>query len=154
MKVSLNNAEQKLAVYLGRSRFQNARSRGIPNMKMGPQSNEQTDIEGAAAEIAYCKLMNIYPDTEITAVLPNEDAIARCGWGIDVKSTRYPFGRLLAVCSKAGKAPDCYALMIGTFPEYRFAGHMTSAELLKSERLTNLGHGEGYAAHQKELDKP
>ena len=39
MIVELNLAEQKLAQYLAKARYENARVRNKPDIKKGPQSN-------------------------------------------------------------------------------------------------------------------
>ena len=46
---------------------------------------------------------------------------------------------------------ELYALMIGEFPVYTFKGFMRREDLLKEERLGNLGYGQTYIAQQHEL---
>ena len=41
--------------------------------------------------------------------------------------------------------------MVGRIPRYRFKGFMPQRDLLKQNRLTDLGHGPTYAAAQSEL---
>lgn len=148
--INLTEAEQRLAKFLARSRFENARAKGITNSKIGDQSNEETDLEGIGSEIAFCKMSNIYPDLQ-TDFLPVEDAVLRTGETIDVKSTKYENGHLLVA---KWKQPDVqlYALMVGKFPSYRCAGFFPSKSMISPSRLKNFGHGEGYAAKQHELD--
>jgi len=148
--VVLSEAEQRLAKFLATRRYQNARSKGLHNAKMGDQSNELTDLEGIASEIAFCKLMNIYPDLDLDHT-NSADCFLRDGRAVDVKSTVYNSGRLLSVRWKDASKVDIFVLMVGEFPRYRCAGFMSSAELIQPNRLVNLGHGEGYAATQNEL---
>jgi hypothetical protein len=153
-KITLNKAEQKLATYLAKCRYANARANGIPDKKIGPQSNWQTDLEGIGAEIAYCKAMNLYPDLEITqGYTPTEDCVTPHGDSVDVKTTKYRNGHLLATLKKAKKSCDLYALVVGSFPSYRIAGHMSHDELCRDDRIKDMGHGKGYAAPQDELEK-
>jgi len=151
MKIILNEAEQKLSIYLAKSRYKNARKKSIENRKIGPQSNELTDLNGIGAEIAYCKVNNCYPDTSITEKLPFADALTHEGNFIDVKNTTYSSGHLVAARWKTGEGVDYYCLVVGNFPEYRIAGYMKKDELLKKSRLKDLGHGAGFAATQNEL---
>ena len=155
MDIKLNPCEQKMAQYLARARYNNARNRGVENKKMGGQSDEATDLEGIGAEIAYCKAMNVYPDTETNLQadeLPPEDAVTKQGCRVDVKCTKYRSGHLLAVLGKKNKKqPDVYVLVIGEFPVYRIVGQMSATELLQEKRIGNLGHGNGYMASQDEL---
>ena len=150
MNVTLNEAEQRLAKYLAGRRHGLARENGRHNGRIGPQSDEETDLEGIGAEIAFCKLFNCYPDTEVGHT-PDFDATVLPGRTVDVKATRYHGGRLLAVLGKKGKPPDFYALMIGSFPTYRCAGFMRADDLLQDVRIKDLGRGPGFAAEQIEL---
>lgn len=148
--IVLSEAEQRLAKFLAIRRYQNARSKGLFNAKIGDQSNELTDLEGIAAEIAFCKLANIYPDLDLDHTNA-ADCYLRDGRAVDVKSTIYSSGRLLCVRWKNVTEVDLFVLMVGKFPRYRCAGFMSSAELMQSNRLVDLGHGEGYSATQDEL---
>ena len=152
MKVTLNEAEQRLARFVAAKRNEAAATAGRTNCRRADATDQEINVEGIAAEIALCKLLNCYPDLETAGPLPEYDALARTGVTVDVKATHYPNGRLLALPWKAGKAPDIYALMVGKFPTYRCAGIMRADELLAPERLTDLGHGKTYAAEQAELD--
>lgn len=149
MIITLNEAEQRLAKFIAIGRTNAARNNHITDCKMGKQSNEQTDLDGIAAEIAFCKIHNVYPDLNIDA-RPAADCVLHNGESVDVKATRYATGRLLAVRWKKANV-DMFALMVGEFPSYRYAGTMTADELLKEKRLRDFGHGLGYAADQSEL---
>ena len=148
--IRLTAAEMMLARFLARRRHQMARAAGRPNLKVGNQADSLTDLEGIGAEIAFAKLTNTYPDLDLGHT-PVADTYLPDGRTVDVKTTKYPTGRLLAVKWKTTKV-DLFALMIGPFPEYRFAGAMNSHDLLRPERITNLGHGDGFAATQDQLE--
>ena len=154
-KVELNKAEQLACKVIAKLRFENNRKENTKNSKIGPQSNEDTDLEGIAAEFAFCKLNNLYPDFSVfTRSSKNNtdcgDVKLNNGATVDVKSTKYPTGKLLAVPWK--KPTSTYmALMVGSFPKYEFKGIMESEELINPKRLGNLGHGETYIARQEEL---
>jgi hypothetical protein len=153
MLIKLNQTEQELAQVLAQRRYEAARGQGLTDMKQGGQSNWETDLEGIAAELAFCKLANVYPDMETASMNPH-DCHTRTGAAIDVKSTKYPHGRLLAVRWKDASKVDLFALMVGTFPEYRLAGFMRSKDLIQADRLMDLGHGLLYAADQSDLIPP
>ena len=149
MIISLSIAEQKLARFLAASRHKNARSKGIINSKIGDQSDEDTDLEGIGSEIAFCKIANVYPDLQ-TDYLPEEDAVLRTGDTVDVKATKYENGHLLVAKWKQPNV-SLYALMVGRFPQYRFAGFFPSRDMLSPSRLKDFGHGQGFSANQGEL---
>lgn len=153
--VVLNSAEQDICKDIAKLRYTNNRSNGVKNAKMGNQSDEFTDLEGIASEFAFCKLFNVYPDLLIECRSSirgedNGDVILPTGHRVDVKATKYPSGKLLAVPWKKPDV-DLFALMVGEFPRYIFKGFMKKDDLLCETRLGNLGHGDTYIAKQNEL---
>ncbi len=151
-RIQLNEVECRLCKHIAKQRYSINRENNVMNAKIGEQSNEMTDLEGFAGELAFCKMFNIYPDLTVKVNRSAEDK-GDCilyGKTVDVKTTKYKTGKLLAAIWKVHYI-DLYALMIGEFPVYIFKGFMKAEELLKIERLQNLGHGEGYVAHQLEL---
>jgi hypothetical protein len=152
-EVALNPQEQTVCRALAKKRHANNRKAGTPNAKRGPQSNEQTDLEGIGAEFAFAKLFNLYPDLSIeprTADTDTGDCTLRDGRAVDVKATQYKTGKLIAVPWKKSGV-QLYALMTGVFPTYTFRGFMEATELLREERLGTLGYGPTHIAHQEEL---
>lgn len=152
--VKLDAIEQVIVQALAKKRYSNNRSAGVRNSKIGNQSNEFTDLEGMAGEFAFCKLFNIYPDFSISTRSSSQgedrgDTKVN-GEKVDVKTTKYATGKLLAVTWKKTDV-DLFALMTGVFPKYVFRGFMKSEELIKETRLGDLGYGKTYIAKQSEL---
>lgn len=150
--VELSESEQAICRYIAKRRFENNRSGGIQDQKIGAQSNANVDLNGFAGEFAFCKLHNILPDFSINVRRTNAndyDAILE-NKKIDVKTTEYPTGKLVAVEWKNDNV-DLYALMTGEFPKYTFRGFMRREELRRPERLGTLGRGPTYIARQEEL---
>jgi hypothetical protein len=151
--IALSPVEQTLCEIVATLRHDNNRSQGVSNSKRGSQSDFQTDLEGFAAELAFCKLLNLYPDLTIeprTSTSDTGDVKLPDGRTVDIKVTRYATGKLIAVpWKKAGV--DLFALMVGQFPCYTFRGVMDSQELLAQERLGDLGYGPTFIANQEEL---
>ena len=152
MEVTLSPEEQKYARFLAKKRYEYAREQGKVNVRKGPQSDEVTDLEGIAGEMAYCKIFNVYPDFQ-TNVIPKADCILHNGLTVDIKTTKYAKGHLIAAKWK-GDGVDLYALMVGTFPTYKFVGLATKQELLAKENITNFGRGDLYALPQEKLTYP
>jgi len=152
IKITLSENEQRLAKFIARSRYENARSNNVKDMKMGSQSNEETDLEGFGAELAYCKLMNLFPDLETGDSLPNFDCVSRLGVTIDVKATKRKSGHLLATLKKKNNPPDKYVLIVGEFPSYKIVGEVSADEFLQDSNIKDLGRGRGYALTQMELN--
>jgi len=152
MRITLNEAEQKLALYLAKARYLNARNNGTKDLKVGGQSNEETDLEGIAGELVACKFFNVYPDTETNLKdLPKYDLLTSKGSRVDVKTTKYKNGRLLATLNKKVCEVDIYVLVIGNFPVYDVVGWAKSEELIADQNIMNLGRGDGYALSQDQL---
>lgn len=150
MIIELNETEQKLAQYLAKARHRVSRDKWVVNHRIGPQSDEFTDLEGIGGEIAFCKAMNIYPDMEIGGYAAFDCKLPD-GTRVDVKTTKYESGRLVSVPWKEPRNIDVFALMIGQMPKYRFVGMMKASDLLQEHRKKNLGHGLVYVAEQNEL---
>lgn len=152
--VVLNEAEERLAIYLAKRRFQNARRMGVYNAKVGDQSNEATDQDGTGAEIGGCRMLNIFPDTTIPARpedIPAHDGILPDGRTVDFKQTAYPDGHLLVKIEKRQNPADIYVLMVGSLPKYRCAGYATKEEVFRDENIGDLGHGPCYLIPQERL---
>lgn len=148
--ITLNDSDQRLARHLMAVRSKSCADRGAADCKVGPQDGKAITLDGVGAEVAFCKLHNIYPDTDV-GVAPVHDATMHNGWRVDVKQTHYPNGHLIAFYGKKDKPADFYSMMVGTFPTYRYAGLMSGGEFIRDGRLTDFGYGPTYAAQQDEL---
>lgn len=154
-KVTLSPFVQDTARRLAKARYDRNRREGVKDQKVGPQSTEQTDLDGIAGEFVVCKFLNLWPDME-TDHRPDWDLVYQephrgLELTIDVKTTRYQSGKLLAVPGKALKIPDVYCLVIGEMPTFRIAGFALGEALVNPTTLTDLGHGPTHALSQKAL---
>lgn len=164
--VTLNEFEQKICVEVANKRHANNRQKGVMDRKMGDQSVSETDLYGVGAELSFCRLFNLYPDLSIEprSTLAGTDVEKDSRllvWRVDVKGTKYPFGRLLARPPDSNYAThahrstaDLFALMTGPYPTFTFRGFCTKEDLLNPAALNDFGHGPTYAAQQQELYMP
>jgi hypothetical protein len=150
MQVTLNESELKICEWLGKSRYQNNRVASISDKKIGPQSVEETDLEGICGEFAFCKAMNLYPDMSINTRSGGYDILMN-GLRVDVKTTKYKNGKLLAAKSKKISDSDLYVLVIGERPNYTIAGWCKSEHLIKNSNLVDLGYGLTYCLFKEKL---
>jgi hypothetical protein len=153
--VTLNRAEQYLAKAIAVARHAINRKGSVKNSKIGKQSDEFTDLEGIAGEIAFCKIMNVFPDTDIKITSSKNgedkgDAIT-CYGVVDVKTTRYETGHLVVAPWKTGEGIDYYVLMVGTFPTYRYAGCISKSELISPNYFGTFNGQETYFVSQENL---
>lgn len=151
MKVTLTLMEQRLAKALARWRQDTQRENGVTDRRVSEKHEVDIDLEGAGAELALARVLNVYPDLDNTP--SEEDLVTRDGRRVDVKATRYSSGRLLAVPWKRGHPADVYVLMVGKFPTYRIAGWIPREELFQDANLQDFGSGKvkGYALPQEKL---
>jgi hypothetical protein len=150
MQVSLNEMEMEVAKYFGKLRQENAELLNRTNLKRDPRSDLEIHIEGFAAELAWCKANNAYPDFNIVRDLTDVDAVDICGRHVDIKHTHYPTGKLLVLPHKTSDV-DVYCLVVGKMPNYRIAGYMSAEDMRQPHRMMNLGYGQTYGAEQKDL---
>ena len=140
-KIILNSAEQIVCKSLALMRYEIARAGNRQDQQIGKQPSGQTDEDGLGGEIAASRLLNVYPNLVL-----KPDAgwdILYQGTKIDVKTTRYINGRLLAKLNSRDDEVDAYLLVTGTFPEYNVVGYASRDSLLSPENIIDLGHGKG-----------
>lgn len=150
--IRLNDNELDLARKIAGLRYTNARILGKQNGKIGPQSNFMTDFSGMCGELAFCKMIGIYPNLD--AKEPDVPYDYRVGmYTIDVKTTSYKTGCLLSRADKEYNGVDIYVLMIGSplDGEYRFGGFASSDELRNQDNIGEKFQGRSYYMEQKDL---
>jgi hypothetical protein len=151
--IELNEAEQKLAMYLAEKRQRANERLRLAGKKFAKLGDLETHVDGVSAEIAFCRLFNIYPDTDVRedGEYPAADCRLPDGRTVDVKTTRLEDGRMMCVRWKKARV-DMFALMVGVPPRFKYAGMITAADLLRPERIGDFGHGDTYAVTQEELE--
>ena len=147
--LTLDEGEQRVARGLGKLRAEANRTAGVVDQKRSASSGVEIDIDGIGAELAFAKLMNVYPDLGISPRQGSADA-ELAGVRIDVKTTRHPHGRLFAMPHKTGI--DLWVLVVGVFPTYEIKGVYDTKRLFVAERLRNLGRGDNYVVEQSDLE--
>ncbi len=139
-EVYLNETESLLATYIGMARHNNARVNGIVDRKIGDQDNAFVDINGMGGELAAARIFGAYPDLTIVAAdsLPGYDFRSRSGLRVDVKTTEWPNGKLLATLKTKVEDADMYVLVTGVIPRYQVIGYATADQLIREENIGRL----------------
>lgn len=155
--VTLTDVEMKIGEGLGRKRSKMNRETGTKDQRASEShSSEWIDVNGARAELGYCRLANTYPDLQ-TKERSAYDTKLPLGDRVDVKVTEHENGLLLVTRTDTNRpggkhGVEWYALMVGKGPEYRFAGYFPVDLLLTNERLdTESFLKPAYVARQDEL---
>jgi hypothetical protein len=126
---------------------------GVVDKKISSIPNEDIDIDGFGAELAFCKMANIYPDLSIEPRCGGHDAVLRSGFTVDIKQTRHQGGKLLATTKKSTSDADIYVLMVGQVPDFVFMGWVESTFLLRADTITDLGYGPTHCLSADKLNK-
>lgn len=149
--VEITSDMRVLATILGSMRSMVARFNKVRDAKMGDQHGVEGDQLGILGELAFCKLMNVWPDLGLSPRSGSADAVVK-GYRWDVKTTTVKTGRLLSTLKKNPDV-DLYALAIVDGDKVLFPGYATAQDLHDDSRIRDLGHGKGYVMDQDQLRK-
>jgi|TARA_R110000765_G_scaffold394026_2_gene487478 hypothetical protein len=160
--VELSEAERGICRAIAGARNQLNHEAGVEDQRVGTLFNdEEINLNGFGGEMAFCKLFNIFPDFTLElrgAETDMGDATLPSGHTVDVKTTVYPEGKLMAAPSEK-QNHDVYALMTGEFSSYTFRGFIATNTLHTDEFLrpslnpdSNLGL-KVHWAYQDELEE-
>jgi hypothetical protein len=152
MRVNLTKEELEICRTLGMKRHECARQNNVSDQQMGDQDPWQIDIDGVVGELCVAKLLNLYPDLSVSPRAGGWDLLSK-GQTIDVKSTRYTTGQLLATLKKSHAPCDIYVLAIVDDRGATIVGWEYGNILFQPTNLTDLGWGQGYALPQDRLKK-
>lgn len=121
---------------------------------------DYVEREGVLSELAFCKLVNSYPNEVFSighrsASKGEDDGDATVnGLCIDVKATKHQKGQLVSF--RKNPAIDLIVLMIGENGYYRLAGGIWSQDMYQSSRwgVPEKMRQPCYSARQEELLLP
>jgi hypothetical protein len=108
-------------------------------------------VDGFAAELAFCKAMNLHPDLAVTNQSLTHDCVARNGNTIDVKTTRWPNGQLLVTPNKKESQTQIYVLVVGTAPSFDVIGYASKEEVFADANFGELNGRWSYILKQSQL---
>jgi hypothetical protein len=148
--ITITDEDYDLCVMVAAMRNMVSRASNTKDRQMGNQSALETDLTGIIGEYAFCKLHNIFPDLIAKTRSGSYDCFFK-GQRIDIKTTKYEDGRLLAT-TKLNDDVDVYVLAIVNGKSVTFPGWTRKSQLIKEENLKNLGHGETYVMDQEKLN--
>lgn len=138
--VSLVDTEIEVARLIGGLRGHRSRDAGGINTPYGREQSD-LDIDACGAELAFCKLFNVFPDLTSQLRVKGCDCLVGA-MRVDVKNTSYSEGRLIARRTKAIGDVELYVLVRGRLPNYECIGWCFAKDLIRNELLQDLGdHG-------------
>lgn len=138
--LTLNAIEQSIVLILAEKRREaNLKSDyTFSDMNLGEDNAEEKMRNAIGAEIAFCKLINAYPDLQYEDRRVSDTRLSN-GKTVDVKSTDREEGNLLVPLWKDRRQSDIYVLMIGTFPGYRCAGFAPQEDIFLDQNISDIG---------------
>ena len=153
----LTQSDQQLIEEMSATICKQDRSYFVNNFKMDKDYPlYEMNLNGFGAELSFCRLCGVEFDSSTIqkeSHFNNADAILKDGTTVDVKNTIYRNGRLLVRTGKESKRVDIYALVIGTFPVFKFSGWASYKDIIQKKLIINLGMGNSYCLPQNSLIK-
>ena len=148
--IELTDEDIAVVYLLGGMRSTVAREAKVVDKKCGVHDGVAGDIDGFTGEYAFCKWNNLFPDIAASPRSGSYDCKTKTGTRIDIKTTRYKNGKLLATL-KDNPDVDIYVLAIIDGKTVKFPGWISKLELCTDSNIRNLGHGDCYCMDQSEL---
>jgi hypothetical protein len=143
MKYRLDAEEEYMVRDLANMRCMLADKLKRSAQKIGPQSDFEIDMVGMGGEWAVAHLFDVMPPWRFD-VDKGYDLEIR-GRKVDVKTTKYPDGRLLAKLNTNASQVDTFFLVIADWPEFNLVGWATAFELLQTKNITAINKNQTYA---------
>ena len=142
--ITLNEYEMALIELVTRDKLRVEEMRGIVHRV----SDFEKRRDGFAAELAFCKLFNVYRDfgmqyTGYDVVIGDERKT------VDIKQTNYNDGKLIVDVD--ANPCDLYALMVGQGRTFCFRGGISGRLLFSALNIETLNGKRYYAAAQSRL---
>jgi len=155
--LELTHQDQELIKDMSATICKQDRSYFVNNFKMDKDYPlYQMNLNGFGAELSFCRLCGVEFDSstnQYESHFNKEDAILKDGTTVDVKNTTYRSGRLIVRTGKESKQIDIYALVIGTFPVFKFCGWASYKDIIQKKLIVNFGAGYSYCLPQNSLRK-
>jgi hypothetical protein len=132
IEVTLTELEISYAVLVGTARRNESINKNLDSSRRHSSDVWGIDIEGAAAELAYCKGMGYY-------FLPtvNTFKAADIGTDVQIRSTKLPDGKLIVRHDDPNE--HIYVLVVGEVPDFKIIGYIFGHAAKRSVWLYNPG---------------
>ena len=149
---TLTELEQKICVTGAKMRHNSNRSSGVTNVKVSRRTDRDVEVLGLAGELAVAKYLNVYPDLTIFIRKGGADLITPNNKKIDVKTTFYDNGKLIAFYKPDYGDIDTFVLVTAEhYPTVVIRGWAKKEDLINNDKIGNLGYGKVFMMEQNEL---
>lgn len=154
VRVRLTPFEQAVAKELGKARQRANDDAGLRDRKATERNSEEMHIDAAGAEIAVCRLLNVYPDLDVQTG-NGERAVHDARWitgTLDIKYTYHGNGGIAAPSWKKNKACNFYILVTGKMPDFTVVGWTWGDLIFEDEYFKPEWSVPGYLFPQDKLN--
>ena len=152
VEYTLTELEQKLCSTGGKMRYNSNRKAGLPNAKVSKRNPMEIEKLGIAGELAVAKHLNVYPDLSIFVRKGGADLVTHSDKKIDVKTTFYDRGKLIAFYKTDYGDVDTFVLVTAEhYPTVVIRGWAKREDLINNDKIGNLGYGKVFVMEQNEL---
>ena len=151
MKITLDPGEMAVVHTIAVLRRSVNQAAGITDRRRDGRNPMVVEVLGAAAEMAFCKHFNVFPDLTVTPRAGGHDAILN-GKTWDIKAVSSPDHRLLCSPEKSLGDADHYALAVVDGAEVELVGWAPAPRLLHPSTVIDLGHGPVHALGRDSLE--
>lgn len=128
--ITLTKEEQKIAEFIAKLRVARNKNAGVQSTTTFKDSQYAVDLNGFGAELAFCRMCNLYPDFTTQLRSGGDDCHFHNGYRVDVKNCN-PKVQGMYIRKGAEEKADVFVLMRGTFPTYQFMGYATQDKILR-----------------------
>jgi len=152
MKIKLDRTELDICEYIARKRQSENRNANVVDTQKGKQSPIKIDIQGVKSEYGFAKLHNLFLDFSCLPRSGSADGVTKNGYRYDIKSTDRKNGNLICTL-KVNPDVDIYVLAYVNEDEIEYVGWAAKEQMIKTENIKDLGHGDTYFLHRDKLNK-
>ena len=151
MIVELNETDMGLAELISEGRLQRDNDAGRTLHSISKIDPRVRMLVGAQSEVAVAKMLNLYPDTDMTKHGLFDLVLG--GRNVEVKTTNYVRGNLLVPAYKLADRADIYILTVSQVPVFTAVGFALYTDLFCHENIVDLGYGKTYRVMARDLKR-
>ena len=151
MKILLNSNEIELSRFIAHRRRQAAIDGGYYRPLKSDENDLQVNINAYGAELAFCQMVNAYPDFSMDVNERKGDVMYK-GVEIDVKCGSGHNGYYYVTYGKSKDPCDVYVFMTGEMPVYYYVGYIRASSLFVKNNEYETRKGLCYRVHDSKLD--
>jgi hypothetical protein len=147
MIVKLTKSELMVAGLVGNMRSISSLGRLVQNKHSPNDSQWQIDVDGAAAEMAFAKWMNVYYEPTLNTF--KDPDVGR----VQIRSTKHEHGKLIV--RDRDVKNEIIVLVINAMPEYRMAGWIYTDDAKQDKYIydPNSKNAPAWMVPQSDLNK-